>query len=71
MEPEDLQNSHHQRQQIEEDDDDDSQFSAPMIDASYLRGESQNNGYSQSASQYQNEPEIKDSQTREPDLQQQ
>lgn len=26
----------------EEDDDDDSQFSAPMIDASYLRIDSQN-----------------------------
>ena len=51
----------------EEDDDDDSQFSAPMIDGSYLRAESQHNGagFSQSGrhSQYQNEPIIKESNT--------
>ena len=53
-----------QEQQHEDDDDDDSQFSAPMIDGSYLRVESQHNGFSQSGgrhSQFQNEPLIKDS----------
>ena len=46
----------------DDDDDDDDSFSAPMIDASYLRAESQNNmHFSQSGpSQFQNEPVNKE-----------
>ncbi len=36
-------------EQDEDEDEDDDSFSAPMIDASYLRAESQNNGLMQSS----------------------
>ena len=62
----DIQQINRAQAEDEDDDYDDESFSAPMIDASYLRGSSNNNGgpLTQSgASQYQNEPLIKDAQS--------